>query len=377
MGAKWLWGIILIALAALLLTLVGPWNAKQRSADMKSSIEQALTAENIKANVDMQGNIANLSGEMESQSVLDKALSIAKGTPCKTCNDGKAEIWHKVSHDMTVKPAPKVAAQAAPTKPKLKSLSPYIFQAVKGDDGAVTLSGYVPNARSRRAVLADAESKFSNVVNDKVTLASGAPNADWNTLVEAKLSDLAKLDSGTLLVEDNQVLLTGNTTDAAIRESVNASIVSVPSGYNSAANITVPELAAANVGAVNSEAICQSLFDEIKGDNKVNFASAKAELRGKPTYDLLNNLASAANQCSAYNIRIIGHTDSQGEEAYNQWLSESRANSVVAYLAKQGVATGRMTAQGAGEVSPVASNATREGRAQNRRIEFNITQQSE
>ena len=92
---KWIWGLILIAIAALILTLVGPWNAKQRSADMGASIERALQAEGIKANVDMQGNVAKLSGEVANQSVLDKALSIAKGTPCETCKNGASEIWHK------------------------------------------------------------------------------------------------------------------------------------------------------------------------------------------------------------------------------------------------------------------------------------------
>ena len=373
MGAKWIWGIILIALAALLLTLIGPWNANQRSADMKLSIEQALKAENIQANVDMQGNRALLSGEMPSQSVLDKALSIAKGTPCQTCKDGKSEIWHNVSHDMTVKPAPK----PVPAKPKLKVQSPYIFEAVKSDDGAVVVNGYVANAKTREDVLKDARSKFDRVINKKLTLARGAPNANWSELVKAKLSDLEKLDSGKLLIEDSQVLLTGITSDGAIRESVNASILNVPNGYSSAANITVPQLAAANVGAVESEAICQSLFDSIKGNNKVNFASAKSELRGAPTYDLLNNLASAANQCASYSIRIVGHTDSQGEEAYNQWLSESRANSVVDYLVTQGVAAERMSSEGAGEVRPIAPNETSQGRAQNRRIEFLISQKSE
>ena len=127
MGGKWIWGIILIALAALLLTLIGPWNAKQRSLDMKASIEKALAAEGINANVDMQGHVAKLTGEVGSQSVIDKASSVAKTTTCETCRDGKAKLWHKVHNKMTVK--------AAPPKPKLPTQSPYTFEAVKSDDG--------------------------------------------------------------------------------------------------------------------------------------------------------------------------------------------------------------------------------------------------
>jgi len=374
MGAKWIWGIILIALAALLLTFVGPYNAKQRSVDMGTSIEQALKAENINANVDMQGNVAHLTGEQPSQSVLDKALSVAKGTPCKTCRDGKSEIWHKVTSDMTVKPAP--AKPVKPAEPKLKLQSPYTFEAIKGEEGVV-LSGYVANNKAKGAILSAAKEMFSKVDDNKISLARGQLNSAWPDLVKAKLSDLAKLDSGKLSIEDSQVLLTGMTSDAAIRDGLNVSVLDVPEGYNAAANISVPNLAAVNVGEVNSGAVCQTLFDDLKGDGKINFASSKSELRGTPTYDLLNNLVSAANQCASFRIRVEGHTDSQGDEAYNQWLSEMRAKSVVDYIVKQGVAAQRLTALGLGESQPIASNDTGEGRAQNRRIEFIVTQQSE
>ncbi|MEQ1800935.1 MAG: OmpA family protein [Gammaproteobacteria bacterium] len=65
---------------------------------------------------------------------------------------------------------------------------------------------------------------------------------------------------------------------------------------------------------------------------------------------------------------VVGHTDSSGSEAYNQALSERRAETVAAYLQDKGVAVGRLSASGAGESEPVADNATTEGRAQNRRV---------
>jgi OOP family OmpA-OmpF porin len=82
--------------------------------------------------------------------------------------------------------------------------------------------------------------------------------------------------------------------------------------------------------------------------------------------------AIAAELVADTNKRILvwGHTDSIGTEAYNQGLSERRANAVAAYLEGKGVTRDRMTIQGFGETQPVASNATREGRAQNRRVEI-------
>jgi outer membrane protein OmpA-like peptidoglycan-associated protein len=69
-------------------------------------------------------------------------------------------------------------------------------------------------------------------------------------------------------------------------------------------------------------------------------------------------------------VEVAGHTDSVGSDAYNQGLSERRANSVKDYLTSKGVTATRLTARGYGEAQPVASNDTDEGRAENRRVEL-------
>lgn len=72
------------------------------------------------------------------------------------------------------------------------------------------------------------------------------------------------------------------------------------------------------------------------------------------------------------NVKIIGHTDSTGAEAYNQTLSQRRAIAVKNYLLEQGIPASAMTTLGLGESNPVADNNTREGRARNRRVEITI-----
>jgi outer membrane protein OmpA-like peptidoglycan-associated protein len=69
---------------------------------------------------------------------------------------------------------------------------------------------------------------------------------------------------------------------------------------------------------------------------------------------------------------IFGHTDSTGPAAYNQTLSEKRAQSVVNYLVAKGISPDRLTAKGFGESQPVAPNTTKEGRQKNRRVELNF-----
>lgn len=69
-------------------------------------------------------------------------------------------------------------------------------------------------------------------------------------------------------------------------------------------------------------------------------------------------------------ISVVGHTDSTGDYSYNVRLSERRARAFASALVKEGIAANRLTAVGVGPQSPVATNDTPEGRAQNRRVEL-------
>lgn len=96
--------------------------------------------------------------------------------------------------------------------------------------------------------------------------------------------------------------------------------------------------------------------------------SSKLSLRGKQLLD--KNKAEAKKKLSrAVYIEVIGHTDDVGDKKENQKLSEERAMAVVADLVKAGVDPGKIETVGAGASLPIASNQTKEGRAQNRRVE--------
>ncbi len=86
----------------------------------------------------------------------------------------------------------------------------------------------------------------------------------------------------------------------------------------------------------------------------------------------LGSVADTLSQYEKSYVDVFGHTDSTGSDAYNQALSERRANSVANFLANSGVLRERIATQGYGESQPIATNSTEEGRAANRRVEIKI-----
>ena len=103
----------------------------------------------------------------------------------------------------------------------------------------------------------------------------------------------------------------------------------------------------------------------------VTFASDSANITSS-FYSALNGIAQSLNNYPETRIQVNGYTDSTGNDAHNQELSQRRANAVAQYLVAQGVSSSRIVANGFGSSNPIASNSTQEGRLQNRRVEIKI-----
>lgn len=102
------------------------------------------------------------------------------------------------------------------------------------------------------------------------------------------------------------------------------------------------------------------------------FATDSATLNAQLRSDLFV-LADSLNKYPNSRVTVTGHTDNTGSAAYNQDLSERRAQAVASVLRSGGVASGRLVVVGAGENQPIASNLTAAGKAQNRRVDITIT----
>jgi outer membrane protein OmpA-like peptidoglycan-associated protein len=115
----------------------------------------------------------------------------------------------------------------------------------------------------------------------------------------------------------------------------------------------------------DGRAILVNLPDGVTFD--VGSATLKPQFR-----DTLDRIAASMKLYPDSLIDVYGHTDSTGSDAFNQNLSETRARTVADYLSMRGVASARIRSHGFGETMPVATNATDDGRAKNRRVEIKI-----
>jgi OOP family OmpA-OmpF porin len=115
----------------------------------------------------------------------------------------------------------------------------------------------------------------------------------------------------------------------------------------------------------------------IRVDEKIHFAFDEATIESDSD-SLLQEIAQVIiDNPQVVEIRVEGHTDSQGSAEYNEELSDRRANAVVDRLVENGVDRERLEPVGYGLTRPIADNETDEGRATNRRVEFNILERDD
>ena len=136
-------------------------------------------------------------------------------------------------------------------------------------------------------------------------------------------------------------------------------------------SIRINALELKNIDILNSEAPKEMTI--VLDERSLNFDFDKSNVKPE-YYDLLKNIKEFVEQ-NNYEITIVGHTDSVGSNAYNFKLSRRRAESVKAKLLEFGLSEDRIVGiEAMGEEQPIATNATKEGRAQNRRVEFKLVQ---
>ena len=117
--------------------------------------------------------------------------------------------------------------------------------------------------------------------------------------------------------------------------------------------------------------IPQEIKDKMKDLSSALFAFNKFDISPK-AQTILNDVAAWLKKNPQMKCELSGHTDGKGSVAYNQKLSEQRAQAVYDYLVKAGVSSDNLTWKGYGKSEPIATNDTAEGRQLNRRVELRL-----
>lgn len=230
---------------------------------------------------------------------------------------------------------------------------------------AVVVAGTVPDEATRQAILAKVREVYgSERVVDQLGIAPVAVPPNWSGYVQKLIGpELKQVGHGRLSINGNTVELEGEVGSEAQRQQL-------AGGMSAQLNPTYTVRNALRVAAGE-----QALLDATLANRIVEFESGSATLtpRGRA---ILDEMAAALKNLPAQRrIQLIGHTDNLGSRDTNLALAEARAEAVKAYLAGRGVAAAALETSGAGPDQPLVSNATAEGRARNRRIEFRVSQQ--
>jgi outer membrane protein OmpA-like peptidoglycan-associated protein len=178
--------------------------------------------------------------------------------------------------------------------------------------------------------------------------------------------EIARAQAETRLLEDQRAALGAQREEARLESrTLVADTARVATAEAEAETAELQRQVDALQAKVTERGLVLTLGD-------VLFASGRAELN-PGTANNLNQLVTFLGKYPSRTVMIEGHTDSVGNDDYNQGLSQRRADSVRSYLVRHGIDAGRITAMGAGESTPVAGNESATGRQQNRRVEVIIS----
>ncbi len=209
---------------------------------------------------------------------------------------------------------------------------------------------------------------------DEAAAKKAADEADARRRAEADVAAKRSAD------EADAARKAAETADAKRRADAEAKRLADEAAAKKAADDAekkrVADAAAAAAAAKRAEAeavakVCQDKLKAVADVGAIRFriSSATIDRASNPTLD---QLADVVKSCPGNAVLVEGHTDDQGAADFNLTLSRNRAQAVVDYLVRAGIAAELVAAEGFGSARPIGDNTTGDGRAQNRRIEFKV-----
>jgi len=246
----------------------------------------------------------------------------------------------------------------------------------------VTVGGTLPQSTGITQLLAAVrQSTDASVVRNQISVDENANETPWLPLLIDSLRTGAKVKQLQLTVDAQSLDMQGTTNNQDNKNLLEntlksglGDLVSVETRINVDEPDPQPEPEPAPVPEPQPEpAPLQPLAERMQGVNTqgILFDSGSDVLRPESRV-ILDQIAAIFIDYADTEVIIAGYTDSSGNNAENQLLSEARARSVRDYLVSKGLSADKLQPFGYGERAPIADNSTAEGRARNRRIEFNF-----
>ena len=231
--------------------------------------------------------------------------------------------------------------------------------------GQILVTGTLADEAGKAAVLARLRELYgAERVVDQIAIGNVAVPANWNAYVQKLIAPNLKLISrGQISIAGNNVSVRGEVANEAQRQQIASDIAT-------SLNPTYVVNNGLRVRAAEAE---QGLLDAALDKRIIEFDVGQASITPSGLA-ILDEMAAAMQKLRGRKVEVIGHTDNTGLRASNVALSQARADAVRAYLATRGIGADMVLTSGQGPDRPVASNATADGRARNRRIEFRIAQ---
>lgn len=393
---------IMLAVAALVyLAVVGAhWFGPRMEQDISNRVTAALANKGLLfADVDVRGRDVVLSGTATSENERDAALSTV------------ARVFGVASVSNSIV----LVTETTPlTRKQMARMKDYQLTMDKSGD-QITLSGSVPDEATAAVLNRIAGLHYGpEHVSSTLVVEGGAP-AGWRSAAGSILMHMANLEDSHVVLNGTEIMMEGSALTEDFKDQVQTDITaSLPTLYKMGTSITVvqaqPEAAEEVAGndvsetevddenlpvaqvqaatptenmptapapTAEEEQASNPVIEPAAGGcalatvshHVVHFGFDKTDL-AKSQLPIVGQVAGIIHECEKGDVTIKGYTDATGSKLYNKWLSEQRAQATQRALIREGVDAARLHAIGLGEKDPVKSNATREGRAANRRVEF-------
>lgn len=258
-------------------------------------------------------------------------------------------------------------------QPNIKGLGLWSARHVPG---ALVLAGRVASEDEKDEIVAIARTHYDGRVRDEMVL-GGNDHENWLQGVMLGLPHFSRFESGSMAFKPDGAGFVfegeaSGSTLAYLREDMATLTGPYAVAIEAdAVDVAVEEISGIDFSGDPVEA-CQAAFDAVLEDNTVEFASGSAEIT-RESGEALDKLMAVSARCAPGLVfELGGHTDNSGDRAFNIVLSEQRAGAVADYMISSGFDGARLGVKGYGPDVPIADNATGNGRAANRRLEFKV-----